>query len=76
MLSGGLQQRVAIARALANDPEPVVADEPAGNLDGATASRVMDLFVELKAAGKTALLVTHRQAATPGRSRGHCRLPL
>lgn len=58
-LSGGQQQRVAIARALANDPAILVADEPTGSLDSATASAVIDVFVNLAAQGRTILLVTH-----------------
>lgn len=58
-LSGGEQQRAAIARALANDPPLIVADEPTGNLDTATASEVFALFEGLVATGKTLLIVTH-----------------
>ncbi len=58
-LSGGQQQRAAIARALANDPDILVADEPTGNLDSATAKKVKAIFAELVSRGKTVIIVTH-----------------
>jgi putative ABC transport system ATP-binding protein len=58
-LSGGEQQRAAIARSLANDPSVIVADEPTGNLDSATANEVFNLFEGLVSQGKTMIVVTH-----------------
>jgi lipoprotein-releasing system ATP-binding protein len=59
-LSGGEQQRVAVARALVNDPKIVIADEPSGNLDTATAQSLHNLIVELnKNRNQTFVLATH-----------------
>jgi lipoprotein-releasing system ATP-binding protein len=61
-LSGGEQQRVAVARALANRPALVLADEPTGNLDEATADRVFAEFLNLvRGEGSAALVATHNE---------------
>jgi putative ABC transport system ATP-binding protein len=62
-LSGGEQQRVALARAIANEPQILFADEPTGNLDGATGAGIVDLMFRLRArSGATLFLVTHEEA--------------
>jgi putative ABC transport system ATP-binding protein len=62
-LSGGEQQRVALARAMAGEPELLFADEPTGNLDGATGAEIADLIFALHVRARTTLfLVTHEEA--------------
>jgi putative ABC transport system ATP-binding protein len=69
-LSGGQLQRVAIARALVHAPALVLADEPTGNLDAATATRVLTLLVDQVRAERSAcLLVTHSLAAAQAADR-------
>jgi putative ABC transport system ATP-binding protein len=69
-LSGGQEQRVAIARSLVTDPSLVVADEPTGNLDAASAHDVLTILQSLsRTAGKTVIMVTHDPKAAAFGSR-------
>ena len=61
-LSGGEQQRVAVARALINNPAVILADEPSGNLDTATAKELHNLFFTLREKyNQTFVIVTHNE---------------
>ena len=63
-VSSGQQQSAAIARSLATDPAILLADEPTGNLDSRSAKKILDLFEQLAAQGKTIVIVTHDPAIT------------
>ena len=68
-LSGGQKQRVAVARALMNQPELVLADEPTGNLDRASATQVMDLLVEINQSDRTTFLISTHDEQIAARCR-------
>jgi putative ABC transport system ATP-binding protein len=60
-MSGGEQQRVTIARALVNEPLIILADEPTGELDTETTTNILKIFLDLKNAGESILMVTHNK---------------
>jgi putative ABC transport system ATP-binding protein len=62
-LSGGQQQRIAVARAVAARPAVLLADEPTGNLDDASAEAVLQLFASVHAEGTTIVMATHSMEA-------------
>src|SRR5947199_4517567 len=71
-LSGGQEQRVAIARAIVTDPALILADEPTGNLDAASAQEVLTIVSKLnKDYGKTIIMVTHDPHAAQFASKVH-----
>ncbi|MGH4049845.1 MAG: cell division ATP-binding protein FtsE [Clostridium sp.] len=58
-ISGGEKQRVSLARAIVNNPTLLIADEPTGNLDPATALGIMDILKDINKAGTTVIMATH-----------------
>lgn len=74
-LSGGEQQRVAIARALLNEPELILADEPTGNLDPETGTRIVEMLHQIAASQSTAVIMaTHNLALTEQYPARVCRI--
>jgi putative ABC transport system ATP-binding protein len=73
-LSGGEQQRVAIARAFANAPRILFADEPTGNLDSDTGSRIVELLESLNRESRTTIILVTHDHALAGRAQRIIRL--
>ena len=74
-LSGGEQQRITIARAILNKPQLVLADEPTGNLDSETSSKITELLQNICRAGSAVIMITHNLSLLqdyPGRV-FHCK---
>ena len=74
-LSGGEQQRIVMARAMLNSPKLILADEPTGNLDPETGSRIIKRFHEIAETGTSVIIVTHNHSLLkqyPSRTL-HCR---
>ena len=61
-LSGGEQQRIAVARAIIGDPKIILADEPTGSLDEASAEAILDLLKDVHMRGATVIIATHDKA--------------
>ena len=68
-MSIGEQQRVAVARALAHEPDILLADEPTGCLDSASAESLLELFRQANLAGQTIVMITHSPAAAEAAGR-------
>ncbi|CAG37282.1 cell division ATP-binding protein FtsE [Desulfotalea psychrophila] len=73
-LSRGEQQRITLARSVANSPTMILVDEPTGNLDATTTTRVMDLLKKSNKAGATIVIATHDSSLYDNTSHRVCEL--